>query len=124
MGKGSKPGVAAVTAETANVLLSLCYDSRIQRDARIFPFTRSQAFRIVQDAYHRAGVRQPSKATDHVGAIHALRHSGAIAGLKASGNPRSVQAQLRHKSASMTMRYLKTMSADESLLIQQQVSPW
>jgi len=29
--------------------------------------------------------------------------------------------QLRHKSALMTMRYLKTLSADESLKIQQAV---
>ncbi len=31
------------------------------------------------------------------------------------------ESQLRHKSAVMTMRYLKTLSADESLKIQQTV---
>jgi len=51
-----------------------------------------------------------------------LRHSGAIARLKASGNPKSVQHQLRHKSAQMTLRYMKTMSADESLVIQHGVN--
>lgn len=31
------------------------------------------------------------------------------------------QGQIRHKSALMTLRYLKTISADESLRIQQEV---
>jgi integrase len=124
MGKGSKPGIAAITPETANTLLSYCYDKGIPKESRIFPITRSQVFRIVEASYKAAGIRQPSKVTDHVGAVHVLRHSGAIARLKASGNPKSVQHQLRHKSAQMTLRYMKTMSADESLVIQQGVNPW
>ena len=46
-----------------------------------YPYHRSQVFRICQDAYQRAGIRQPSKATDRVGAVHVLRHSGALARL-------------------------------------------
>jgi integrase/recombinase XerD len=124
MGKGSRPGVAAITPETANVLLSYCYDKGILKESRIFPITRSQVFRIVEAAYKAAGVRQPSKITDRVGAVHVLRHSGALARLAASGNPKSVQEQLRHKSAQMTLRYMKTLSSDESLKIQQGVNPW
>ena len=48
-------------------------------------------------------------------------HSGAIEWLKQTGNPKAVQDQLRPKSPLMTMRYLKTLSADESLSIQQKV---
>lgn len=34
---------------------------------------------------------------------------------------KATQSQLRHKSALMTLRYLKTLSVDESLKIQQGV---
>jgi integrase len=124
MGKGSKPGIAAITPETANTLLSYCYNEGIPKESRIFSITRSQVFRIVEAAYKAAGVWQPSKATDRVGAVHVLRHSGALARLAVSGNPKSVQTQLRHKSAAMTLRYMKTLSEDEGLKIQQGVSPW
>ncbi len=124
MGKGKRPGKAAITAATAEKLKSYAYDVGIVRDERLFPITRSQVFRICEDAYKRAGIRQPSKLNDRVGAVHVLRHSGALARLAASGNPKSVQSQLRHKSASMTLRYLKTLTAKEGLAIQQGVSPW
>lgn len=124
MGKGSRPGRAAITAATAQQLIAYAYHARIAESDRIFPITRSQVFRICQDAYQRAGIRQPSKATDHVGAVHVLRHSGALARLAASGNPKSVQNQLRHRSAAMTLRYMKTLTSDESLKIQQGVNPW
>ena len=60
-------------------------------------------------------VRQPCQVRDHVGCLHVLRHSGAIARLQVSGNPKSVQEQLRHKSAQMTLRYLKTIGHDEAM---------
>jgi integrase len=123
-GKGSKPGIVAITAATAQQLTSYAYHAKIQEMDRIFKITRSQVFRIVQDAYKRAGIRQPSKLNDRVGAVHVLRHSGALARLAASGNPKSVQAQLRHKSAAMTLRYMKTLTAKEGIAIQKGVNPW
>jgi integrase len=123
-GKGSKPGIVAITASTAQQLTSYAYHAKIQETDRIFNITRSQVFRIVQDAYKRAGIRQPSKLNDRVGAVHILRHSGALARLAVSGNPKSVQAQLRHKSAAMTLRYMKTLTAREGIAIQKQVNPW
>ncbi len=124
MGKGGKPGTAAITAATASQLEAYCYRHKIAETARIFPISRSQAFRIITDAFSRAGIRQPSKVSDHVGAVHVLRHSGAIARLQASGNPKSVQEQLRHKSAAMTLRYMKTITHDESMKVQQAVELW
>jgi integrase/recombinase XerD len=124
MGKGSKPGRVAVTASTAQMLFALAYHQGTAPTDRLIPITRSQVFRVVADAFRSAGVRQPSRLTDHVGAVHVLRHSGALARLAASGNPKSVQNQLRHKSAQMTLRYMKTLSADESLAIQEKVNPW
>ena len=110
MGKGSKPGVVAISASMAAELQSYCYRARIGEDERIFPVSRSQAFRIVTEAFYKAGIPRPSKERDHVGAVHILRHSGAIERLRLTGNPRAVQHQLRHKSALMTMRDLKTLS--------------
>jgi integrase len=124
LGKGSKPGVVAISASIAAELQSYCYRHKIAETERIFPITRSQAFRIVTDAFDKAGVRRPGRDSDHVGGVHILRHSGAIARLQASGNPKSVQEQLRHKSALMTLRYLKTIGHDEAMKIQQQVDLW
>ena len=121
MGKGSKPGVVAISASIAAELQSYCYRFKIGEGERIFPVSRSQAFRVVTEAFDRAGIPRPSKEHDHVGGVHILRHSGAIERLRLTGNPRATQSQLRHKSALMTMRYLKTLSADESLKIQQGV---
>ena len=124
MGKGSKPGEAAVTPTVAAELQAYAYRRHISETERIFPLSRSQAFRIITDAFGRAGVRRPSIKSDHVGAVHVLRHSGAIARLQASGNPKSVQEQLRHKTALMTLRYLKTLGHDEAMVTQQKVDLW
>ena len=121
LGKGSKPGVVAISASIAAELQSYCYRAKINESGLIFPVSRSQAFRIVTQAFDKAGIPRPSKERDHVGGVHILRHSGAIERLRLTGNPRATQSQLRHKSALMTMRYLKTLSADESLRIQQAV---
>jgi len=61
---------------------------------------------------------------DHTGAIHLHQHSGAIYRLSLSGNPRSTQEQLRHKSAGMTLRYLKTLSHLESMNIEKSLDIW
>ncbi len=124
IGKGNKPGVVAISASIAAELQSYCYRFKIGEGERIFPVSRSQAFRVVTEAFDRAGIPRPSKERDHVGGVHILRHSGAIERLRLTGNPRATQSQLRHKSALMTMRYLKTLSADESLKIQQGIELW
>ncbi len=121
LGKGSKPGVVAISASIAAELQSYCYRVKIDEGQRIFPVSRSQVFRVVTEAFDKADIPRPSKERDHVGGVHILRHSGAIERLRLTGNPRATQSQLRHKSALMTMKYLKTLSADESLKIQQEV---
>jgi integrase len=120
-GKGSNPGVVAISGSIAAELQSYCYRAKIGEGECIFQVSRSQAFRIVTEAFIRAGIPRPSKERDHVGGVHVLRHSGAIERLRLTGNPRATQSQLRHKSSLMTLRYLKTLSADESLRIQQAV---
>lgn len=124
LGKGNKPGLVAVSSGTAAELQAYCYRRKIGEGDKVFPITRSQAFRVVQSAYDQAGVRRPTRDIDRVGAVHVLRHSGAIERLRQTGNPKAVQDQLRHSSAMMTLRYLKTISRDESLKIQSQVDPF
>ncbi len=111
-GKGGKMGLVAISPTLAAQLQAYCYRSKLDETDRLFPITRSQAFRIVTTAFDRAGLTRPRRETDGVGAVHILRHSGAIERLRQTGNPKAVQDQLRHKSALMTMRYLKTLSAD------------
>lgn len=121
LGKGRKPGQAAISASLAAQLQAYAYRHRSPPDTSLFPVSSSRVFQIVTEAFKKAGMPVPSKAHDRVGAVHILRHSGAIERLRQTGNPKAVQDQLRHKSAQMTLRYLKTLSQEESLKIQQQV---
>lgn len=116
-GKGKRPGVAAISPSLAAELRGYAFDQELKPDDRLFPIKRARAFQICELAMIAAGVSKP----DHVGTVHVLRHSGALERLKATGNPKAVQEQLRHSTALMTMRYLKTLSVEESLRIQEQV---
>lgn len=120
-GKGGGTAPVAISPTLAAQLQAYAYRHKLDGTDRLFPITRSQVFRVVTTAFDRAGIPRPRRNTDRVGAVHILRHSGAISRLGRTGNPKAVQDQLRHKSALMTMRYLKTLSADESLRIQQGV---
>jgi integrase len=116
-GKGRRPGVAAISPSLAAELQAYAYREEVKLEDGLFPIKRARAFQICELAMIAAGVSKP----DHVGACHVLRHSGAIERLRATGNPKAVQEQLRHSTALMTMRYLKTLSVEESLRIQQEV---
>ena len=117
LGKGNKPGVAAISPSLAAQLQAYAYRRGLTLEDRLFPITRTRAFQVIEAAMARAGVPKP----DHVGAVHVLRHSGAIERLRLTGNPRAVQEQLRHQTARMTLRYFKTLQAEEALRIQQEV---
>ena len=122
LGKGSKPGLAALNVETVNVLSRYAYDYQLAKSDLLFPVSRSTAFRNIQATYLKAGLRLPSIERDRVGAVHILRHSGCLARLALSGSPREVQIQLRHKSATMTLRYQKTLTMIEGLRNQQAIN--
>ena len=114
LGKGRKRSAVAVSRSMVAQLHSYAYEKRILPEDRIFKINRTRVFQIVQGAMKAAGVVKP----DGVGAVHILRHSGAIERLRLTGNPKAVQDQLRHRSAAMTLRYMKTLSHEESLAIQ------
>ncbi len=118
-GKGGKYREAAISQSVVLRLRSFAYKYGIAPDARLFPFTRQRAHQIVQAATKHAGLEVP----EGVGNVHILRHSGAIERLRQSGNPQSVQDQLGHSTPGMTLRYLRTLTADAAIGIQEQVDP-
>lgn len=113
-GKGDKYSSIAISSSLAAQLQAYCYRHKVESHDRIFPINASRVFQIIKRAMNEARIAKP----DHVGSVHILRHSGALERLRVTGNPRAVQDQLRHKSAVMTLRYLKTLSHEESLQIQ------
>lgn len=117
LGKGRRTAEVAISTSLVAQLHSYAYKHGIDREARFFPVTPQRVHQFMQEYFSETGIRKP----DHVGAVHVLRHSGALERLKATGNPKAVQDQLRHRSAAMTLKYLKTLSAKESLEINQQV---
>ena len=115
LGKGNKRSSVAISASLSAQLQSYAYRKGIKPDALFFDINRTRVFQIVQKAMAKAGVVKP----DGVGSVHVLRHSGALERLRRTGNPKAVQDQLRHSSAQMTLRYMKTLSHQESMKIQQ-----
>ena len=118
VGKGRQVRDVAVSPSLAARLQSYAYRMRINPDERLFPVSTTRVWQIVDRAFKSTGIRKP----DHVGTVHVIRHSGAIARLEETGDPKALQDHLGHKQARMTLRYLKTRSAKESLKIQQRVN--
>ncbi len=117
IGKGGKPAQVAISASLAANLQALAFRQRLEPNQRIFDVKPSRVWQIVDRAFQHTGIPKPAG----VGTVHVLRHSGALARLALTGNPKALQDQLRHSSAKMTLRYLKTLSAEESLRINQEV---
>ncbi len=115
LGKGSKYREAAVSKSLMLQIRSYAYTHGIDRDALIFPINRHQAYQIVRAATKKAGLEVPQG----VGNVHILRHSGAIERLRQTGNPQSLQDQLGHSTPAMTMRYLRTLTADAAIGVQE-----
>ena len=119
-GKGGRFEQATISPVTAAALLAYIREHGLKDTDRLFPVTRKRAHQLCQRAFELSGVQKPP----HVGACHILRHSGALARLRVSGNPRALQVQLRHRSAAMTLRYLKTLTDEEALKLEEQVNVW
>ncbi|RLG67972.1 MAG: hypothetical protein DRO11_09535, partial [Methanobacteriota archaeon] len=72
------------------------------------------AWQILKELAARAGIQKRVYP-------HLLRHSDAIERLRQTGNPKALQHHLGHSSTVMVMRYLSTLTQEDSLRIQQQV---
>jgi len=113
-GKGKKERVVALPERLANKLRAYAYQKEIKPDERFFPINRQRAWQIIKEVAGRAGVTKRVYP-------HLLRHSDAIERLRQTGNPKALQHHLGHSSPVMVMRYLSTLTQEDSLRIQQQV---
>ncbi len=85
----------------------------VDMDERIFPIIRQTAWKMIKQVAKKAGLQKRVFP-------HLMRHSSAIFRLRQT-DPKSLQIFLGHSSLMMTMRYLSTLSAEDSLRIQNQV---
>jgi integrase/recombinase XerD len=114
IGKGNKPRIVSCPANLAERLFAYAYKKGIDSQCRFFAFNRIRGWQIIKDAARNA---EFSKRIFP----HLLRHSDAIERLRQTGNPKALQHHLGHSSISMVLRYLSTLTQEDSLRIQQQV---
>jgi len=114
VGKGRKPRVVALPERLADKLRAYAYENNIGLDQKFFPINRQRAWQILKEVSGKAGITKRVYP-------HLLRHSDAIERLRQTGNPKALQHHLGHSSPFMVMRYLSTLTQEDSLLIQQQV---
>ena len=114
MGKGKKPRLVSCPEALASKLKAYAYYKKLDPQDRFFPFNRIRGWQIVKEAATKAGFGKRVFP-------HLLRHSDAIERLRQTGNPKALQHHLGHSSISMVLRYLSTLSQEDSLRIQQQV---
>lgn len=79
---------------------------RLASEERLFPISRSQAFRIFQAAARRAGI--DAKRTH----CHVARHTFAVAAVMAGVPPLVLNEWLGHGDLLSTMLYTKVLAAD------------
>ena len=114
IGKGNKPRlVSCPETLTKKLLAYACYKNLCSQN-RFFPFNRIRGWQIIKQAARNAEFKKRVFP-------HLLRHSDAIERLRQTGNPKALQHHLGHSSISMVLRYLSTLTQEESLRIQQQV---
>jgi len=115
MGKGNKPRRVSCPESLTNRLIAYARHKELDSQDRFFPFNRIRGWQIIKEAARRA--RFEKRVFPHL-----LRHSDAIERLRQTGNPKALQHHLGHSSISMVMRYLSTLTHEDSLRIQQQVN--
>ena len=114
VGKGKKERVVALPERLADKLRAYAYEKGLKADERFFPINRQRAWQIMKEVAKKAGITKRVYP-------HLLRHSDAIERLRQTGNPKALQHHLGHSSPIMVMRYLSTLTQEDSLRIQQQV---
>jgi integrase/recombinase XerD len=114
IGKGNKPRLVSCPETLAKKLLAYARHKKLCSQNRFFPFNRIRGWQIIKQAARKAGFEKRVFP-------HLLRHSDAIERLRQTGNPKALQHHLGHSSISMVMRYLSTLTQEDSLRIQQQV---
>lgn len=98
----------------AEKLQAYAYKTSLSPNDEFFPINRQRGWQIISEASKRAGFSKRCYP-------HLLRHSDVIERLRQTGNPKALQHHLGHSSTLMVMRYLSTLSEEDSLRIQQEV---
>ncbi len=114
IGKGNKPRLVSCPEALARNLFTYARHKGLGSQDRFFPFNRTRGWQIIKQAAKKAEFEKRVFP-------HLLRHSDAIERLKQTGNPKALQYHLGHSSISMVMRYLSTLTQEDSLRIQQKV---
>lgn len=115
IGKGKKLRMVALPVNLKEKLESYAYRAKIEPRMRFFDINRSRAWQILNEAREAAGLEKRVFP-------HLLRHSDAIIRLRKTGNPKALQYHLGHNSPAMTLRYLSTLTQEDALRVQQEVS--
>jgi len=115
VGKGKKLRMVALPVNLKEKLESYAYRAKIEPKMRFFDINRSRAWQILNEAREAAGIEKRVFP-------HLLRHSDAIIRLRKTGNPKALQYHLGHNSPAMTLRYLSTLTQEDALRVQQDVS--
>ncbi|MBU4186409.1 MAG: site-specific integrase [Proteobacteria bacterium] len=115
VGKGKKLRMVALPVNLREKLESYAYRARIEPSGRFFEINRSRAWQILNEARETAGLEKRVFP-------HLLRHSDAIIRLRKTGNPKALQYHLGHNTPAMTLRYLSTLTQEDALRVQQEVS--
>lgn len=114
LGKGKKPRLVSCPENLVNKLMSYAYHKKLDPHDRFFPFNRVRGWQIIKESAIKAGFEKRVFP-------HLLRHSASIERLRQTGNPKALQHHLGHSSITMVMRYLSTLTQEDSLRIQQKV---
>ena len=114
IGKGKKLRIVSCPEGLANKLIAFAYRNKLDPQERLFPFNRVRGWKIIKDTAIKVGLNKRVYP-------HLLRHSDAIERLRQTGNPKALQHHLGHSSITMVMRYLSTLTQEDSLRIQQEV---
>lgn len=87
----------------------------LEREDKLFPFTRQHAYRLVKKVIKKANIHGKERI------LHAFRHGFAITVLKKGSTPydlRSLQNLLQHSSIDLTMEYTRFAKGDERKLLE------
>lgn len=114
IGKGKKPRLVSCPERLAKRFIAYGTEKKFDSHDRFFPFNRIRGWQIIKDTALKAQINKRVFP-------HLLRHSDAIERLRQTGNPKALQYHLGHSSISMVMRYLATLTQEDSLRIQQKV---
>jgi integrase/recombinase XerD len=115
IGKGRKARSVACPERLVDRLKSYAYEKKLSSSDRFFPIKRSRGWQIIKAASLNAGFNKRVFP-------HLLRHSDAIERLRQTGNPKALQLHLGHSSTLMTMRYLSTLTQEDAIRVQGEVS--